>query len=276
MSEILKVSWNKIRTINVNWEDYICLTDIAKEKNNQEERFVIQNWMRKKSTIQFLWLWEQLYNENFNRVKFDTVKNQAWENAFTMTPKKWIEWVNSIWIISKSWRYGGTYAHKDIAFEFASWISVEFKLYLIKEFQRLKEIEQKRLEPEWNFKRILSKVNYKIHTDSIKENLIDWIISNKLKQGIKYASEADMLNIAVFWKTNKMWREETWINYKNKNIRDYANIHELLVLSNLEYLNSLLIEQWVSEKERFEKLCSEANKQLQNLLKNKSVKKLWN
>lgn len=276
MSEILKVSWNKIRTLNVDWEDYICLTDIAKKKNNQEERFVIQNWMRNKSTIQFLWLWEELNNQNFNRVKFDTVKNEAWENVFTMTPKKWIETVNPIWIISKAGRYNSwTYAHKDIAFEFASWISPEFKLYLIKEFQRLKEIEQRRLEPEWNVNRILSKVNYKIHTDSIKENLIDWKISNKVKQWIKYANEADMLNIAVFWKTNKMWREETWINSKKKNIREYANIHELLVLSNLEYLNSLMIEQKINEKERFNKLCEEANKQLKNLLKNKSVKKLW-
>ncbi len=271
MSEILKVSWKKIRTLDVNWEDYICLTDIAKEKNNQEERFVIQNWMRRKSTIQFLWLREELYNEKFNRVEFDTVKNEAWENSFTMTPKKWIEKVKPIWIISKAGRYNSwTYAHKDIAFEFASWISVEFKLYLIKEFQRLKEIEQKRLEPEWNVNRILSKVNYRIHTDSIKENLINWKINNK----IKYADEADMLNIAVFWRTNKVWRKESWITSKNKNIREYADIWELLVLSNLEYLNSVMIEEWISEKERFNKLCNEGNKQLQNLINNKSVKKL--
>jgi hypothetical protein len=275
MSEILKVSWNKIRTLNVNWEDYICLTDIAKEKNNQEERFVIQNWMRKKSTIWFLWLWEELNNNNFNRVKFDTVKNEAWENAFTMTPKKWIELINPIWIISKAGRYNSwTYAHKDIAFEFASWISVEFKLYLIKEFQRLKEIEQKRLEPEWNVKRILSKLNYRIHTDSVKQNLIDWKIESKFRQSLKYADEADMLNVAIFWKTNKMWREKTWINNKKKNIRDYASIQELIVLSNLEYLNSVMIEEWITEKQRFKKLCEEAVKQLQNIIKNKSVKKL--
>lgn len=275
MSEILKVSGNHIRTMHIGWEDFICLTDIAREKNTQEARFVIQNWMRNKSTIQFLGLWEQLNNEDFNRIEFDTVKNQAWENAFTMTPKKWIEKTNPTWIISKSGRYDSwTYAHKDIAFEFASWISVEFKLYLIKEFQRLKEIEQKRLEPEWNLNRILSKVNYRIHTDAVKENLIDGKISSKVKQWIKYASEADMLNIAVFWKTNKMWREETLNNSKKKNIRDYADIHELLILSNLEYLNSVMIEQWISEKNRFEKLCVEAEKQLHNLLKNKSVKKL--
>jgi len=274
MSEILKVSWNKIRTLNVNWEDFICLTDIAKEKNSEFPADVIKNWMRTKFTVQFLWLWEKMNNNNFKLVEFNQFENQAWERAFVLSPKKWIESVGAIWIISKSWNNGWTYAHKDIAFEFASWISVEFKLYLIKEFQRLKEIEQRRLEPEWNVNRILSKVNYRIHTDSIKENLIDWKIEDKIKQWIKYANEADMLNIAVFWKTNKIWRDESWITSKKKNIREYANIHELLVLSNLEYLNSLMIEQWISEKNRFEKLCLEASKQLQNLLKNKSVKKL--
>ena len=273
MSEILKVSWSKIRTIEVNWEDFICLTDIAKEKWDKSDQ-IIQNWMKNRNTVEFLWLWEELNNKNFKPLELEGFKKDVWLNSFLMSPKKWIEWINAIWIVSKSWRYGWTYAHKDIAFEFASWISVEFKLYLIKEFQRLKEIEQKRLEPEWNVNRILSKVNYRIHTDAIKENLIDWKIENKIKQWIKYASEADMLNIAVFWKTNKMWREESWIESKNKNIRDYANIHELLVLSNLEYLNSLMIEQWINEENRFEKLCLEASKQLQNLLKNKSVKKL--
>jgi hypothetical protein len=273
MSEILKVSWSKIRTIEINWNDFICITDIAKEKWDRSEQ-IIQNWMRNRNTIEYLSLWEKLNNSNFKHLNSEVFKKEAWLNAFLMNPKKWIEWINAIWIVSKSWRYWWTYAHKDIAFEFASWISVEFKLYLIKEFQRLKEIEQKRLEPEWNVGRILSKINYKIHTDSIKENLIDWKIEDKIKQWIKYASEADMLNIAIFWKTNKMWREESWINSKKKNIRDYANIHELLVLSNLEYLNSLMIEQWVSEKDRFNKLCKEADKQLQNLLTNKSVKKL--
>lgn len=276
MSEILKVSWNKIRTLQVNWEDYICLTDIAKEKNPEFPADVIKNWMRTKFTVQFLWMWEKMNNDNFKLVGFNQFENLAWERAFVLSPKKWIEWVNAIWIISKSWNNWWTYAHKDIAFEFASWISVEFKLYLIKEFQRLKEIEQKRLEPEWNVNRILSKVNYKIHTDAIKQNLIDWKIENKIKQWIKYSNEADMLNVAVFWKTNKIWREETWINDKRKNIREYANIHELLVLSNLEYLNSLMIEQWIKKEERFKKLCEESNKQLKNLLTNKSVKNLWN
>jgi len=274
MSEILKVSWNKIRTLKANLEDFICLTDIAKEKNSEFPADVIKNWMRTKFTVQFLWLWEKMNNKSFKLVEFNQFKNQAGERAFVLSPKKWIDTTNAIWIVSKSWKYWGTYAHKDIAFEFASWISVEFKLYLIKEFQRLKEIEQKRLEPEWNVNRILSKVNYRIHTDSIKENLIDWKIKNKIKQWLKYADEADMLNVAIFGKTNKIWREETWVKSKNKNIRDYANIHELLVLSNLEYLNSLMVEQWISEEKRFDKLCFEGSKQLHNLLKNKSVKKL--
>lgn len=274
MSEILKVSGNKIRTLHINGEDYICITDIAKEKWDRSEQ-IIQNWMRNRNTIEYLSLWEELNNDNFKHLESDVFKKEAWLNTFLMNPKKWIEWVNATWIVSKSWRYWWTYAHKDIAFEFASWISVEFKLYLIKEFQRLKEIEQRRLEPEWNVNRILSKVNYKIHTDAIKHSLIDGKISDKKKQWIKYASEADMLNVAVFWRTNKMWREESWISSKNKNIREYANIHELLVLSNLEYLNSLMIEQWIDETKRFDKLCSEATKQLKNLLSNASVKKLW-
>ena len=277
MNEIIKVSWNTIRTVKVNWEIYISLTDIAKEKNNQEERFVIQNWMRNKTTIRFLWLWEELNNQNFNRVNFDTVKNEAWENAFTMTPKKWIETVNAIWIISKTGRYHSwTFAHQDIALEFASWISPEFKLYIIKEFQRLKELEQRRLEPDWNINRILSKVNYKIHTDSIKENLIDWKNLESKQISFIFANEADMINQAVFWKTNKSWREETWIIDKRKNIREYATIEELLVLSNIEFLNSKLIEQWLNINNRFNILQEEANKQLSNLIKNRSVKALKN
>jgi len=273
MKEILNIEWNKIRTINVNWEDFICLTDIAKEKWDRSEQ-IIQNWMRNRNTIEYLSLWEKLNNKDFKHLESEAFKKEAWLNAFLMNPKKWIDWINSIWIVSKSWRYWWTFAHKDIAFEFASWISVEFKLYLIKEFQRLKEVEQKRLEPEWNVKRILSKVNYRIHTDSVKENLIDWKIENKVKQWMKYADEADMLNIAVFWKTNKSWRNESWVNSKSKNIRDYANIHELLILSNLEYLNSVLVGEWVGEKDRFEKLCNESEKQLRNILNNKSVKKI--
>ena len=275
MTEIIQISWKTISVKKVNWEDYISLTDMAKSKNEEDPRFVVQNWMKTRSTIEFLWLWEIMNNKNFNRVYFDTVKNDSWSNAFVMTPTKWIDNTNSTWIISKSGRYdSGTFAHKDIAMEFASWISPEFKLYIIKEFQRLKEIEQKRLDPEWHVGRIISKINYKIHTDSIKENLINWkIIDNKLKW-IKYANEADMLNLAVFWKTNKQWREESGIKFKDKNIRDYASIPELTVLSNCEYLNSKLIEQWISEEKRFEILIIDGQKQLQNLERNNNIKKL--
>ncbi len=275
MNEIIKVSWNKINTIKIWWEDYISLTDIAKEKNIEFPADIIKNWMRTKSTVSFLWLWEKLYNNNFKLVEYDQFKIQAWENSFVLSPKKWIETTNAIWLVSKSWRYDWwTFAHKDIAFEFASWISPEFKLYLIKEFQRLKEVEQRRLDPEWNVNRILSKVNYQLHTDSIKENLIDWKIIDKKLQWIKYADEADLLNVVIFWKTNKQWREESWISSKKKNIREYASIEELLVLSNIEYLNSKLINDWLEQKERFEILSKEASKQLENILKNRSIKKL--
>lgn len=275
MNEVIKVSWNKISTIKVQKEDYISLTDIAREKNSEFPADVVKNWMRNKSTVEFLWLWEKINNDNFNMVEYDQFKNQAWWNAFVLSPKKWIDTTNAIWLTSKAWRYDSwTFAHKDIAFEFASWISPEFKLYLIKEFQRLKEIEERRLDPKWNLNRILSKVNYQIHTDSIKENLIDWKISNKKLQQYKYADEADMLNLAVFWKTNKSWREESWIISKNKNIREYASIEELLVLSNIEYLNSKLIETWLDQEKRFEILSKEAKKQLKNILKNKSIKRL--
>ena len=277
MAEIMKISWNVISIIKVLWEDYISLTDIARFKNIDEPKDVIKNWMRNKNVLEFLGLWEQLNNPNFKGVIFDSFKNEAWLNAFTMSPLKWIEGVRAIGIVSKSWRYNSwTFAHKDIAMEFASWISPEFKLYIIKEFQRLKDIEQKRLNPEWNVKRLISKINYKFHTDSIKENLIDWKIINKQKQYFKYADEADMVNMAVFWITNKEWREKTWITTKNKNIRDEATIEELVVLSNIEFLNAKLIETWIPINERFEMLRKEAMKQLQNLVNNKSVKKLKN
>jgi len=220
MNKIIKVYWNEISTIKFWLEDYISLTDIAKEKNPEFPADVIKNWMRTKSTVKFLWLWEKINNDIFKLVEFDQFKNQSWENSFVLTPKKWINITNAIWIISKSWRYNWwTFAHKDIAFEFASWISVEFKLYLIKEFQRLKEKEERKIDPSWEVNRLLSKVNYQIHTDSIKENLIEWKIINKIQKWAKYASEADMLNVVLFWKTNNEWREKTWIYSKKKNLR---------------------------------------------------------
>jgi len=201
-------------------------------------------------------------------------RNEAWTNRFNLSPQKWIENTGALGMSSKSWKNWWTYAHEDIAIHFWQWLSPEFSLYVVKEFKRFKQLESQRLSEDWKLNRVLSKVNYRIHTDSVKENLIDWKIENKFKQWLKYADEADMLNIAVFWKTNKSWREEVWISSKKKNIRDYANIHELIVLSNLEYLNSVLIEEWIKEEERFEKLCNESQKQLQNILKNQSVKNI--
>lgn len=274
MSEILKIGSKLISVKKVNGEDYVSLTDMAKQKWDKSDQ-TIQNWMKNRNTLEFLSLWEEFNNPNFKPLQSEGFKKDVWLNSFLMSPQKWIEWTNAIWMITKAWRYGWwTFAHKDIAMEFASWISPEFKLYVIKEFQRLKEIEQKRLDPEWNVNRIISKINYKLHTDSIKENLIDWKIIDKKQKWYKYANEADMLNLAIFWKTNKQWRDESWIKFKDKNIRDYAEIYELTVLSNCEYLNSKLIEQWVKEKERLEILINEAKKQLKNFKYNTSLKKL--
>jgi len=223
-----------VKNINVNFfsqkeEDYISLTDIAKYKNSDDPRFVIQNWMKTRSTVEFLGIWEVINNPGFNRVEFDTVKNEAGSNAFVLTPSKWIKLTQAVGIVSKSGRYGGgTYAHKDIAFEFASWISAEFKLYLIKEFQRLKEEENERKQLGWDIKRNLAKINYRIHTDAIKENLIPPELTPKQVNYV-YASEADVLNMALFGKTAKRWRKD---NPDEKgNIRDYANILSMKVCS---------------------------------------------
>jgi hypothetical protein len=191
-------------------EDYISLTDIARHKDAERTNYIIQNWMRNRSTIEFIGLWEQIHNSNFKGIEFDAFKNEAGSNSFTLTPKKWISATNAIGIISKSGRYGGTFAHQDIAFEFASWISAEFKLYLLKEFQRLKQEEQDLKKLEWNVSRTIAKVNYLIHTDAIKENLIPENIS-KSKRKFIYSDEADMLNIALFGKTAKEWRKESGI-----------------------------------------------------------------
>lgn len=204
-------------------DDYISLTDIAKSKNPDDPRFVIQNWMKTRYTVDFLGIWEQIQNPNFNRVEFDTFKNEAGTNAFVLTPQKWIEKTNAIGIISKAGRYkGGTFAHKDIAFEFASWISAEFKLYLIKEFQRLKLEENEKKTLGWDVKRLLAKANYKIHTDAVKEKLIPSEIS-KIQADFIYADEADVLNMALFGITAKEWRTQNPV--KEGNIRDYANIN---------------------------------------------------
>ena len=222
-----------IRVQQIQKNDFISLTDIAKYKNADDPRFIIQNWMRTRFTVEFLGIWEHLNNPDFNRLEFEAVKNESGSNAFVMTPKKWAELTGAIGIISKAGRYGGTYAHKDIAFEFASWVSVEFKLYLIKEFQRLKEQETKQLG--WDIRRNLAKINYRIHTDAIKENLIPPELTVK-EVNFVYASEADVLNMALFGITAKQWRES---NPKEKgNIRDFANAAQLVCLVNLENLNA--------------------------------------
>lgn len=241
--------------------EFISLTDIAKYKSN-EPNDVIRNWMRLKDTIEFLGLWEKLHNPDFKPVEFDGFRNEAGANVFTMSPQKWIEGVNAKGIVSKSGRYGGTFAHSDIAFEFASWVSAEFKLYIIKDYKRLKNDENSRLSLNWNLNRELSKLNYKIHTDAIKENLIPPELTPQ-QIAFTYASEADMLNMVLFGKTAKMCREEN--TDKKGNIRDYATINQLLVLLNLESYNAILIEQKKTQSERIVLLRNMAIKQLQTL-----------
>ena len=242
--------------------EYISLTDIAKYKNNEDPRFVIQNWMRNRNTIEYLGVWEILSNPNFNRVQFEAVKKESGLNRFVMTPTKWIQEMNAIGIISKSGRYGGTYAHSDIAFEFASWISAEFKLYIIKDYKRLKADANSKLSLKWNLNREISKLNYRIHTDAIKANLIPSELTRE-QISFTYASEADLLNVALFGKTAKQWREEN--TSKKGNIRDEATIDQLLVLANMESYNAILIEQGKSQAERMILLRDVAIKQLQTI-----------
>ncbi len=262
-----------VTVISKNKDDYISLTDIARYKNSNEPKDVIKNWMRKRDLIEYLGLWEKINNPDFKLVEFDQFKNEAGTNSFVLSPQKWIRETNSVGIINKSGRYnGGTFAHKDIAFEFASWISPEFKLYLIKEFQRLKTKENENIGIEWSAKRLLTKINYKIHTDAILENIIlPQKLSNK-EANFTYASEADILNKALFNLTAKEWRS------KNKNldgnIRDYTNVLQLVVLANLENMNAEYIKEGLSPKERLIKLNNSAITQVKSLLKNSSVKKL--
>ena len=250
----------EVRFYSVNEEDYISLTDIARYKDSKRTDYIIQNWLRNRNTIEFLGIWEHLNNPDFNPIEFDGIKKQAGLNSFILTAKRWTGLTGAIGIISKAGRYGGTYAHKDIAFEFASWISVEFKLYLIKEFQRLKEYEQKQLG--WDIRRNLVKINYRIHTDAIQSNLIPPELSKK-QTNLVYASEADILNMALFGKTAKQWREEN--PEQNGNIRDYANVSQLVCLANLENLNAHFIQQGLSQSERLQVLNDTAIQQMKLL-----------
>ena len=255
----IEVNYKKI-----NQEDYICLTDIARYANPEDPKVPIHTWMRNKEVISFLGLWEKLNNVDFKGIEFTTFENQSGKNSFYLSPKKWIQATNAIGIISKSGNNGGTYAHKDIAFEFASWLSPEFKLYLITEFQRLKEKEVK--EIEWSAKRELAKVNYKIHTSAIQNNLIVPELS-KEQICFTYASEADLLNVALFGITASEWRKQN--KDKIGNMRDYASIEQLLVLSNMESYNSMLIEQGLIQSERIVLLNKMAKSQMKVLCKNK-------
>ncbi len=252
-------------------QDYISLTDIAKQKNPDAPADIIKNWLRSRSTIEFLGLWESLNNSDFKLVEFDQFKNESGSNSFVLSPKKWIDSTAAIGITSRAGRNGGTYAHRDIAFEFASWISPEFKLYIIKDYQRLREDESYRLSKDWNLRRQISKTNYRIHTDSIKENLINNKLTKK-QIGFTYADEADVLNVALFGLTAKEWRSRN--PDKDGNMRDYASIEELIVMSNLESMNAQFISEKIPQSERLEKLNKMARFQLESLLNNASLKKI--
>ena len=243
-------------------EDFISLTDIAKHKEPDRADHVIQNWMRNRNTVEFLGVWERLHNADFKPLEFEGFRNRAGLNSFVLTPRQWIDATGAIGLFSKSGRYGGTYAHKDIAFEFASWVSVEFKLYLIKEFQRLKEDENRRLSLAWNLNRTLSKLNYRIHTDAIKAHLIPPEVT-PAQGAITYASEADVLNVALFGQTAKQWRD---LNPKlDGNMRDHATIEQLLVLANLEGMNAEFIHLLLPQDDRLKRLNQIAIRQMQTL-----------
>ena len=252
--------------------DFISLTDIARYKDKNRSDYILQNWIRTRGAIEFLGLWEKLHNSSFNSIEFDGIKKEAGSNSFVLTPKKWILATRAIGIISKPGRYGsGTYAHMDIAFEFASWISAEFKLFLIKEFQRLKTIENEKLALGWDLKRALTKINYRIHTDAVKAHLIPKNVS-KNQRNMVYVSEADVLNVALFGRTAKEWRNEN--TKKDGNIRDYADVTQLVVLANLEGMNAELIRQGLPQSDRLTQLNQVAITQMQSLVGNPSIRKL--
>lgn len=265
----INVQGTAITILNQNDNDYISLTDMV--KNFDGGSALIENWLKNKDTILFLGVWEQIYNSNFNSPEFEGIKNEAGRNSFYLSAKKWIENTNAIGLVASAGRYGGTYAHKDIAFEFGSWLSPEFKLYLIKEFQRLKEDENRRLSLEWNLNRTLSKINYRIHTDAIKNHIVPEKLSSK-QASVIYASEADVLNMALFGKTAQQWRSEN--PDKEGNIRDYATIEQLLILANIESMNAEFIRMELSQTERLVKLNQIAITQLKSLMGNSKIKKM--
>ena len=253
----INVKNTTIRTMKVGEADYICITDIARQKNPLEPKDVVKNWMRLKNTIEYLGLWEMLNNPSFKGVEFDPLLMQAGSNAFTLNPSRWIELTNAVGLITKNGRGGGTYAQRDIAFKFASWVSVEFELYLIKEFQRLKEEEQKQLG--WSAKRELSKINYHIHTDAVRANLVPDEV-DAYHSSLIYAEEADVLNVALFGITAKEWRDAN--PGKKGNMRDYATINQLICLSNMENLNAVFINEGIPQRDRLHKLNKIAIQQM--------------
>ena len=268
-NQTITVQGQAVTVVSGGEEDYISLTDIARYKNGDRTDDLIRNWLRNRNTLEFLGIWEQLNNPQFNPVEFDGIRMQAGLNSFTLTPKQWIQATGAMGITSKAGRYGGTFAHKDIAFEFATWVSVEFKLYLIKEFQRLKEVEHDQLG--WDIRRNLTKINYRIHTDAIKANLVPPQLSAQQVNHI-YASEADLLNMALFGKTARQWRDEH-PDHKG-NIRDQANAAQLVCLANLETLNAHFIQQRMPQPERLQFLNQTAIAQMRLLLADDGVRRL--
>ncbi len=270
-NETINVQGTEIILLPREKEDFISLTDMAKYKNAEATGLVISHWLSTRYTIEYLGIWEKINNPNFNVTEFGNIKNESGSNGFVLSSKQWIEKTNAIGIISKPGRYGGgTFAHQDIAFEFGPWLSAEFKFYLVKEFQRLKEEEHHRLSLEWNLQRTLSKVNYQIHTDAIKEYIIPPTITKEQTSAI-YAFEADLLNVALFGKTAIEWRRE---NKSSKgNIRDTATLEQLVVLSNMESINALLIRQGLSQKERLLQLNTVAITQMKSLLSSNTLQK---
>lgn len=267
----LTVQGTVVTMFSANEDDFISLTDIARSKNPERSDDLVRNWLRNRGTVEFLGLWEQLHNPDFNSVEFDGIRMQTGLNTFSLTPKQWIEATHAVGIVSETGRYGGTYAHHDIAFEFASWVSVEFKLYLIKEFQRLKNDEEKRLSQEWNLNRTLSKLNYRIHTDAVKTHIIPQVVTPALA-AITYANEADVLNVALFGHTAKQWRDAN--PELEGNIRDHATVEQLLVLVNMEGINAELIRMGLSAPERLGRLNEIAIGQMKILLGTDATRRL--
>ncbi len=269
----LNVNGNIVEILRINKTDYISLTDLARYADSDEPRLPIRDWMRNKEVISYLGLWESIHNEHFKGGEFDTFKNEAGSNKFKMSPQKWIKETNAIGIISKSGRYdGGTFAHPDIAFEFASWLSPEFKLYVIQEFQRLKQNEKYQEKIEWHANRLLSKLNYVVHTDAIKKYIVPTLTEQQIK--FVYATEADVLNVALFGMTAKEWREDNPELAKNGNMRDYTDLLHLIILNNLENTNAELIKMNIKQSDRLIQLNESARNQMDTLKNNQNIREL--